>query len=73
MARRALKGYLEEDEQERAVINTHDAKDSWEAVYEDMRERLGAKHPLAIKAKNAVERVNAFKSRLWKAMYPNAH
>ena len=74
-ARRALKGYLEEDEQERAVINTHDAKDSREAVYEDLRERLGPKHPLTIKArnaaKNAVERVNAFKARLWKAIYPN--
>jgi hypothetical protein len=70
-----LKGYLEEDEQERAVINTHDAKDSREAVYEDLRERLGPKHPLTIKArnaaKNAVERVNAFKARLWKAIYPN--
>ena len=70
MARRVLKGYLEDDEQERAVINTHDAKDSMEAVYEDLRERLGAKHPLTIKAKNAVERVNAFKAKLWKAMYP---
>ena len=63
-----MKGYLEEDEQERAVINTHDAKDSREAVYGDLRERLGAKHPLTIKAKNAVERVNAFKARLWKAI-----
>ena len=70
MARRVLKGYLEEDEQERAVISTHDAKDSMDAVYEDLRERLGAKHPLTIKAKQAAERVNAFKAKLWKAMYP---
>ena len=70
MARRALKGYLEEDQKERAVINTHDAKDSMEAVYEDLRERLGAKHPLTLKAAQAVKRVNAFKARLWKAMYP---
>ena len=70
MARRKLRGYLEEDEQERAAINTYDAKDSMEAVYEDLRERLGAKHPLTIKAKQAAERVNAFRAKLWKAMWP---
>jgi hypothetical protein len=70
MARRKLRGYLEEDEQDRVVINTHDAKDSMEAAYEDLRERLGAKHPLTIKAKHAVERVNTFKAKLWKAMWP---
>lgn len=64
MARRALKGYLEDEEQERAVISTHDAKDSMEAVYEDLREHLGAKHPLTIKATQAAERVNASKAKL---------
>ena len=29
MARRVLKGYLEDDQQERAVINTHDPKTVW--------------------------------------------
>ena len=43
MARRKLRGYLEEDEQERAAINTYDAKDSMDAVYEDLRERSGCK------------------------------
>jgi len=70
MARRALKGYLEDDEQERAVINTYDAKDSMDAVYEDLRERLGAKHPLTIKAKQAAERVSAFRARLWESLRP---
>lgn len=70
MARKVLKGYLEEDEQEQAVIITHEAKDSMEGVYEDLRERPGAKHPLTIKAKKAAERVNAFKAKLWKAMWP---
>ena len=70
MARRALKGYLEDDEQERAVINTYDAKDSMDAVYEDLRERLGAKHPLTIKAKQAAEQVSAFRARLWESLRP---
>ena len=70
MARRKLRGYLEEEEQDRVVINTHDAKDSMEAAYEDLRERLGAKHPLTIKAKQAAERVSAFRAKLWEAMWP---
>ena len=73
MARRALKGYLEEDEQERAVINTHDAKDSMEAVYEDLRERLGAKHPLTLKAAQAVKRsTQSFPRRLSEPCVPGA-
>jgi hypothetical protein len=70
MARRKLRGYLDDDEQELAVIRTHDAKDSMDAVYEEFRERFGAKHPLTIKAKQAAERVSAFKAKLWKAMWP---
>jgi len=70
MARRALKGYLEDEEQTRAVINTHGAKDSMEAVYEDLRKRLGAKHPLTMKAARAVERINAFKARLMEVLHP---
>jgi hypothetical protein len=70
MARRKLQGYLDDDEQELAVIRTHDAKDSMEAVYEDCLNRYGAKHPLTIKAEQAVKRVNAFRAKLWKAMWP---
>ena len=70
MARRKLRGYLEEDEQERAAIYAYDAKHSMEAVYEDLRERLGAKHPLTLKAAQAVKRVNAFRARLMKMLQP---
>ena len=64
MPRRKLEGYLTEDQQERAVINALDAEDSMEEIYADLRERLGAKHPLTSKAERARERVNNFRVRL---------
>ena len=68
VARRKLEGYLTTEQQERAVINALDAEDSIEELYADLRERLGAKHPLTSKAERARERVNNFRVRLIKSL-----
>ncbi len=64
MARRKLHGSLTEDEQDGAIINGHKAEESMEDIYHNLRERLGARHPLTLKAEGAMRRVNAFKKKL---------
>ena len=63
MARRKLQGSLTEDEQDGAIINGHKAEESMEDIYHTLRERLGARHPLTLKAEGAMSRVNAFRNK----------
>ncbi len=64
MARRKLQGTLTENEHDNAIINGHNAEESMEDIYHKLRERLGARHPLTLKAEGAMRRVNAFRQKL---------
>ena len=64
MARRKLHGSLTEDEQDGAIINGHKAEESMEDIYQMLREKLGARHPLTLKAEGAMRRVNDFRHKI---------
>ncbi len=64
MARRKLDGELTEDEHDDAIINGHKAEESMEDIYHTLREKLGARHSLTLKAEGAMRRVNDFKHSL---------
>ena len=64
MARRKLHGSLTEDEQDGAIINGHKAEESMEDIYQTLREKLGARHPLTLKAEGAMRRVNDFRHKI---------
>jgi hypothetical protein len=61
VARRKLEGYLSEGEHEDAIINGHKAEESMEDIYHMLRQRLGARHQLTLKAERAMKRVNEFR------------
>lgn len=63
MARRKLDGELTEDEHDDAIINGYKAEESMEDLYHKLRERLGARHPLTLKAEGAMRRVNDFRRK----------
>ena len=64
MARRKLNGTLTDDEQDGAIINGHKAEESMEDIYQMLREKLGARHPLTLKAEGAMRRVNDFRHKI---------
>ena len=64
MARRKLEGLLTEDEHEDAIVNGHKAEESMEDIYHMLRQRLGARHQLTLKAERAMRRVNEFRHRI---------
>jgi len=64
MPRRKLQGTLTEDEHDDAIINGYQAEESMEGIYHKLRERLGARHPLTLKAEGAMRRVNAFRQKI---------
>jgi len=64
MARRKLNGRLTEDEHDGAIINGHKAEESMEDIYQMLREKLGARHPLTLKAEGAMRRVNDFRHKI---------
>lgn len=64
MARRKLEGLLTEDEHEDAIVNGYKAEESMEDIYHMLRQRLGARHQLTLKAERAMRRVNEFRHRI---------
>jgi len=64
MARRKQEGTLTEYEYEDAIVNGHKAEESLEDIYHKLRQKLGARHQLTLKAKNAMRRVNEFRRRI---------
>lgn len=64
MARRKLEGRLSEDEHDDTIINGHKAEESMEEIYHKLRQRLGARHQLTLKAEQAMKRVNEFRHKL---------
>ena len=64
MPRRKLNGTLTEDEHEDAIINGHKAEESMEGIYHMLREKLGARHALTLKAERTMRRVNDFRHRI---------
>ncbi len=64
MPRRKLRGTLTEDEHDSAIINGHNAEESMADIYHKLRERLGARHPLTLKAEGAMRRINALRQKL---------
>ena len=61
MARRKLEGTLTEYEHEDAIVNGHKAEESLEDIYHKLRQKLGARHQLTLKAEQAMRRVNEFR------------
>ena len=53
MARRKLEGTLTEYEHEDAIVNGHKAEESLEDIYHKLRQKLGARHQLTLKAEQA--------------------
>ena len=64
MARRKLRGRLTEAEHENAIIHSHKAEESMEDIYHTLREKLGARHLLTLKAERAMRRVNDFRHKI---------
>ena len=64
MPRRKLTGSLTEAEHENAIIHGYKAEESMEDIYHTLRERLGARHPLTLKAERAMRRVNDFRHKI---------
>lgn len=64
MARRKLNGRLTEEEHEDAIVRGHKAEESMEDIYHMLRERLGARHRLTLKAEQAMRRVNDFRHKI---------
>ena len=64
MARRKLEGTLTEYEHEDAIVNGHKAEESMEDIYHKLRQKLGARHQLTLKAEQAMRRVNEFRRRI---------
>ena len=61
MARRKLEGSLTEYEHEDAIVNGHKAEESMEDIYHKLRQKLGARHQLTLKAEGAMKRINDFR------------